>query len=391
MMKKNTAFLITSFLISGFLLTTFNGFSQEKKTASLFKNQTELIEARRLTQIPDAVSESSAIAVTTQNHIWSLNDAGNTNEIFCFDTTGNLLKEILITNATNIDWEDLTMDDQKRMYINDAGNNENDRKDLKIYRIPNPETIQGNVVQAEVIDFSLEDQVQFPPPGSNRNYDIEAIIWKNDSLYLFTKNRSEPQTGICKCYSLPAQPGNFTAKLVDAIFLGTTNKEARVTSADIDLNTGELLLLTETKIVSFTDYPANQFFDGDMTSYYFSNSVGQVEGVSFVENGNLYLTEEGPGKNGGYLYAVKWKNSSAVAETGFEKISLFPNPFKDKIIISLPPGLCVSLEVFDINGTIVFQNQDFDNHLNLEFLMPGIYFLQFVAGNQNCVRRVVKL
>lgn len=391
-MKKPKVLFLKKIICSALLLFALNGFSQDKISSSFqLKSTSELISARKITTIPDAISESSAIAVITPNRIWSVNDAGNTNEIFCFDTTGNLIKEMLISNAINIDWEDLTLDDEKRMYIGDAGNNDNDRRDLKIYRIPNPETVPGNVVQAEAINFTLEDQVQFPPPAGNRNYDIEAIIWKNDSLFLFTKNRCNPQTGICKLYSLPASPGTHTAKLKDAIFLGTTDKEARVTSADINLSTGELLLLTETKIVSFTDYPANRFFDSDMISYYFSNTVGQIEGVSFAENGRLYLTEEGTNNNGGYLYTVKWKNTNAISEQDFEKISLFPNPFTDEITIAVPFDKNQIIDIFDGNGNMVFQSRNIETQVNLGFLAPGIYFLRFTAGNQNFVRRIVKL
>ena len=352
-MKISLAFFLKIFLLPGFLVAILSGISQNTNPGFQTNDFRQLIAARKVTHIPNAISESSAIAVITPNHIWSLNDAGNTNEIFCFDTTGFMLKEVLVSNASNIDWEDLAVDNQNRMYINDAGNNMNNRHDLKILRIPDPDNLSGNVVQAEVINFTLEDQVQFPPPNSNFNYDIEAIIWKSDSLFLFTKNRCIPQTGICKLYSLPAQPGTYTAKLRDAIFLGTTDKEARVTSADINHLTGELLLLTETKIVSFTDYPGNRFFSGDMVSYYFSNTVGQIEGIAFADNERLYITEEGNDKSGGYLYEVKWKSTNAVQENLAEEFTVSPNPFLDKITIGHSFGKSFATEVFDVAGSLV--------------------------------------
>lgn len=390
-MNKYIVFQVIGFMLAVIFLTAFSGYSQSINAPLMVKNSLELVTARKVTQMPNALAESSGICFIASNHIWSLNDAGNTNELFCFDTAGFLLKEVLISNATNIDWEDMTVDNQKRVYIGDAGNNDNDRHDLKIYRIPNPENVQGNVVQAEVINFTLEDQVQFPPPGANRNYDIEAIVWKSDTLFLFTKNRCNPQTGICKMYSLPAQPGSHTAKLRDAIFLGTTDKEARVTSADINLSTGELLLLTETKIVSFAGYPGNRFFAGDMESYYFSNTVGQIEGISFAENGNLFLTEESNNKSGGWLYAVKWKNISSVEETGMTGITMFPNPFHEEITIDWPQADNVWAEVFDVAGKLVYQNQDGEKLLDLQFLDPGVYVVKITSGHQYFVQRMIKL
>jgi hypothetical protein len=236
-----------------------------------------VIDARPMAQLPSALSESSGLAIAGPNKLWSHNDAGNTNQLFCFDTAGILQRNLLIANASNVDWEDLAVDDQGSIYINDAGNNLNNRQDLKIYRIPNPETIAGDVTNAEVISFMFEDQYAFPPPAPERNFDIEAMVWKNDSLYLFTKNRSNPQSGLCKMYSLPAAPGFYVAKVRGSVFLGATNQETRVTSADLHPHTGELLLLTSTKIVSFTNYPGNDFFTGEMKEHYFANEMGKLK------------------------------------------------------------------------------------------------------------------
>ena len=273
--------------------------------AGTFKSMKN-ITARPVVQLPSVLTESSGMIVSNPNRIWSQNDSGNTNELFLFDTTGLLIRTLLISNATNVDWEDLASDNLNRVYINDAGNNNNDRTDLRIYRIPNPQTIPGNSVSAEIIHFSFEDQTQFPPPASNRNFDIEAIIWKSDSLFLFTKNRSNPQTGYCKMYKLPAQPGTHTALLIDSIYLGATNQEARVTSADINHQTGEVVLLTQTKIVSFVNYPGNRFFNGVVSENYFTASMGQIEAISFTGDNRLYITEEGSGSTAGFLYEVQW-------------------------------------------------------------------------------------
>jgi hypothetical protein len=273
--------------------------------ASTYKSLRD-INARPVTQLPPALVESSGISVRNPNRIWSHNDSGNTNELFLFDTTGTLIRTLLISNATNVDWEDLAVDTQNRIYINDAGNNNNDRTDLRIYRIPDPQTIPGSSVNAAIINFSFEDQTQFPPPPANRNFDIEAMIWKSDSLFLFTKNRSNPQTGYSKMYKLPAQPGTHTAILFDSVYLGATNLEARVTAADINHQTGEVVLLTQTKIVSFVNYPGNRFFDGIKSESYFVSSMGQIEAISFTGDGRIFITEEGSGSNAGFLYEVMW-------------------------------------------------------------------------------------
>jgi hypothetical protein len=271
--------------------------------ASTYRSVNDIF-ARPVVQLPSILIESSGIYVSGPNRIWLHNDSGHANELFLFDTTGILLRTLLISNATNVDWEDLAVDDLNRVYINDAGNN--NHTDLRIYRIPDPETIICDQVTAEIINFVFEDQTQFPPPPSNLDFDIEAIVWKSDSLFLFTKNRSNPQTGFCKMYKPPALPGTHTAMLVDSIFLGEINNEARVTAADIHRQTGELVLLTQAKIVSFINYSGNRFFEGIMSEYYSTVSMGQIESISFTGDGRIFITEEGLRNTPGFLYDVEW-------------------------------------------------------------------------------------
>jgi len=366
------------------------GFSQDQRLQHSSTFQDGTIDARALTKIPRLIKESSGISVSSANHIWSHNDAGNQNELYCFDTTGNLLRVLEILDATNVDWEDLTKDDQKRVYINDAGNNDNDRQNLRIYRIPDPETVAGNVTEAETIKFVLGDQFQFPPAANNMNYDIEAIFWKDDSLNLFSKNRSIPQNGMCKLYRLPAQPGTYTAKLIDTFFLGNNDKEARVTSADVNLATGEVLLLTETKVVSFTNYPGNRFFDGDVTFNHFSQQIGQVEGVAFVDNSRLFLTAEGSNNADGFLYEVLWENSSDIHETNPDKILIFPNPFTSSLTIEMPYEGDLMVEIIDIRGNLVYKNPDANRVIDLHHLRPGVYLLKLFYGNEFLIRCVIR-
>jgi hypothetical protein len=388
-MKKYST-MIASFLGVLILFFGINGFSQDFAIPSINTIYDGTIVARPITQIPHLIKESSGISVSGPNRIWSHNDAGNPNELYCFDTTGNLLRVLEILDATNVDWEDLTEDNQKRVYINDAGNNNNDRQNLRIYRIPDPQTVTGNVVEAEAIKFVLEDQFQFPPPANNMNYDIEAMFWKDDSLNLFTKNRSEPQSGICKLYRLPALPGTYTAKLIGAIQLGNSFKDAQVTSADVNLATGEVLLLTEKKIVSFTNYPGNRFFDGDITMNYFAEETGQVEGVAFVDNNRLFLTAEGNNNSGGYLYEVLWENSSAVNESGLDKVRIFPNPFINNLTIEMPYEGDLMVEIMDIQGNLVYKNPDADRLIDLHHLRPGVYILRLYYDNEILIRRIIK-
>lgn len=254
--------------------------------------------------VPIEIAESSGIAMTTSTKIWSHNDSGGKNELYCFDFKGNILRTITISNATNIDWEDMTVDDKKRIYIGDFGNNNNTRKDLVIYRIPDPESFSTNSVEAEAIQFVFEDQSSFPPDASQRNFDVEALVWKGDSLFMFTKDRSTPITGYTKLYKIAANPGVQVAKLAGKYYLGNTTTSARVTSADIDPESGDLALLTQERLIVFRNYTGNYFFNGKTTEYTFVPVPGQVEAINYAGNKKVYMTEEISSSNPGNLYQV---------------------------------------------------------------------------------------
>ena len=298
-MKKHT-YHLKAFIFIGFLFMLGCLKDERQKPSSRFLD----VDLNPLVRLPSVLYESSGIAITASGKIWSHNDSGNENKLYCFNLLGNLLRTITITNVTNNDWEDLAMDNQKRIYINDAGNNNSTRTNLAIYRIPDPETFIENTVNAEIINFSFEDQTAFPPPSNNRNFDVEAIVWHNDSIFMFTKDRSSPLTGFTKLYKIPANPGTHIAKLADAYYLGTTYASARVTAADIHPETGKLVLLVQERLIAFENYPGSRFFEGDKIEYMFTVLPGQAEAIVFSAHSKLYMTEEGAGSNTGYLYEI---------------------------------------------------------------------------------------
>ena len=64
------------------------------------------------------------------NGLWVLNDAGNNNNFYRIDPlNGEILQTVTITNAYNIDWEELTCSETD-LYIGDFGNNFGNRKNL---------------------------------------------------------------------------------------------------------------------------------------------------------------------------------------------------------------------------------------------------------------------
>ncbi|HPG33400.1 MAG: T9SS type A sorting domain-containing protein [Lentimicrobiaceae bacterium] len=365
-------------------------------TAQCQSQQTDerSVSLRHICRLPSVLTESSGIAIEGTNRIWSHEDSGNSNEIYCFDTTGTLLRTLTISNVHNIDWEDMAVDNEETWYLNDAGNNNNDRQNLAIYKIPSPETISGNSVNAQIISFTFEDQTSFPPPASNRNFDIEAIVWHNDSLFLFTKDRSTPFTGITKMYVLPDTPGTYTARLADTYHAGNTEETGRITSADINHHTGELILLTKTGLLSFTNYPGNRFFDGEMVRYNFTSMPGQNESIGFVSTTKLYMTEEGTGSTEGYLYELNLPVPQAIGNLQNKEklLSLYPNPATNQIKIVSLLNHSAFVQIKDLGGMILKQ-QLFSGELTLDIsqLKAGVYFVSVMNETTQVSKKILKL
>lgn len=235
----------------------------------------------KLASLPGAVGESSGVAVLPQEgHYLTHNDAGNEPYLYKLNKQGKLV-ETLKLDIKNVDWEDLAQDDTGNIYIADTGNNNNRRRDLVVYRMS-----LDNPQQAEVIQYTYEDQKEFPPSKKERNFDSEGLFWHNDNLYIITKDRGQGETA--NVYQIPAQPGNHKARLI-----GSYKTETEVTGADISPDGNTVALLSEEKIHLFRGFGSpDAFFEGNYDEVDIKGA-GQTEGIAFENNSTLIITSEG--------------------------------------------------------------------------------------------------
>lgn len=104
--------------------------------------------------------------------LWAHEDSGNKNKLYKTDPHTGKDEGVTIAGVENTDWEDITADKEGNLYIGDMGNNDNDRRDLAIYRVDaaNP----GKV--AYTVSFYYPEQKAFPPKRGERNFDCEAFL-----------------------------------------------------------------------------------------------------------------------------------------------------------------------------------------------------------------------
>lgn len=304
---------------------------------STFISYSQTISIVEKASLPTILIQSSGIEVVNKNYIWSHNDSSGNPELYSFDSTGTLLRTLKILNATNIDWEDMAQDVSGNFYIGDFGNNTHNRQDLKIYIIPDPATILVDSVIPQVINYTYSDQFAFPPADSLKNFDAEAMIAFQDSLYIFSKDWSNPYSGYTKLYKLPSAPGPYVAELIDSFYTGPgPTIPYSITSADISPDNTRLILLGYNKCWLFTNFTGNDFFSG--TSQLFNIPLSQKEAIGFITNDDLYVTDELVSTIGRKLYYMKiHPDPTALNEVKNEalNVNVFPNPFSEKITISI--------------------------------------------------------
>jgi len=259
-------------------------------------------------QLPKSLDESSAVEITSKSDlIWTLQDSGNEAEIYALDNSGNIKNTIAISNVKNNDWEDLTSDEDGNLYIGDFGNNDNDRKNLSIYKINAADLGKKEASASQTISFYYPEQSEFPPKKSNRVFDSESFFYFNNNFYIFTKNRSSKFDGTTQLYRVPNKPGNHAAILLGDFKTCGVYKRCAVTSADISPDGKKAVILTADKVFVFDDFKDDNFLSGKSTTIEL-NHFTQKEGICFKDDNTLFITDEKDKKTGGNLYQLRLKN-----------------------------------------------------------------------------------
>lgn len=227
----------------------------------------------------EEVTESSGLELTEDGNFWTHGDGGTPPVLYKIADSGKLLQVLEVPSTSNQDWEDLAKDEQGHLYIGDFGNNENKRKNLRIYRV------REDTRQVETISFTFADQKRFPPKKEDRNFDCEAFFYHRGHLYLFTKDRGKNE--LVKVYKLPAEPGSYQAAVIDSIQISTM-----ITAADISPDGSKMALLGYGNIYLFEVSGQDDFFSGKKYCIPFEKT-GQAEAIVFLDNTNFVFTNEG--------------------------------------------------------------------------------------------------
>jgi hypothetical protein len=332
-----------------------------------------LAYSQSLTEIctlSNEVNETSGLLLLNQKII-THNDSGGEAALYEIDSiTGSINRKVIIKNASNNDWEDICSDDEF-IYIGDFGNNSGSRTDLKIYRIPINEYLENpsNEANAEIIRFSYSDQSDFTPTFYTTNFDAEALIAYNDSLYIFTKNWSDVRSNV---YSVSKKPGTYQINKIDSF-----NAQALVTGAYYNAEYHTLVLTAynffAAYIIEISQFTSNQFSKGNIEKYSIQPQGSiQIESIAGLKSNHYYLTSEESTSGSSKLYRLKAKNL-ALATDLIQTLTpeIYPNPAKKQVNIQIEK--LDRIEIYDIHGKL--QKTVKEKKIDIANFETGIYFL----------------
>lgn len=302
-MTAKIRWFIFNFFILGVFSFSAYSYGHVYDTSKVIHVEDEGIHLKEIGSLPKVLKESSGLIYTKENHFWSHNDDGIP-ALYCLDSVGNLVKAVHL-NIKNDGWEDLTQDEKGNVYVGGFGNNKNDKKELRIYKIPDLENINAPITQPEIIRYTYGDQKEFPPSNAAKNFDVDAFIAFDNSLLLFTKNRTVPFTGYSKIYRLSQEQGAQTAEVIDSIFVGKgTMLNNWITGAALSPDKQTLALLFHDRIWLIQDFKNKKISQG--TIYQINlNHYSHKAGIAFKDNESIYIVDELEfGLIGGKLYVV---------------------------------------------------------------------------------------
>jgi hypothetical protein len=394
-LERKIIYLIFCILLSGSLRSqegctdpqanNFNANASQNDGSCIY-NQTSYSPLAVSNLTSPLLAENSGL-IRLNESLWVLNDGGNEASLYELDTLGNLLREVVVQGVENNDWESLA-ENELYVFIGDFGNNSGTRTNLSIIKIEKQALLEADAdsVLGVQMQFNYGDQVDFSGPSNGHNFDCEAFISLNDSLYLFSKNWAD---NAVKKYALPIDWEDIYVTLPSE----TYDIQGLVTGATVDKGSGNISLLAyydfgtgiySSFIYMLWDYSESHFFSGNKRRIDIGSmlNLGQTEGITLNSGYSGYFTSEEinsiitiPPKLFAFDFYEYFENQLVQnRETSLDLvISIFPNPIKRV----LHTDHKCQYEIYDWStGNILSSGICNDQGIDLSFLRPGFYFFR---------------
>jgi len=146
------------------------------------------------------IRESSGIAASRcqSNVLWTHNVSGDDAFIYALNFAGASLGTWKVTNAKNMDWEDIAAYKDKAgicyLYIGEIGNNKLKRPEHRVYRVREPIVVPANAdsTRKDPLPTSPADELQFKYPDFDQDAETLLVHPATAMIYVITKRVSGP-------------------------------------------------------------------------------------------------------------------------------------------------------------------------------------------------------
>ncbi len=373
-------------------------------------------------ELDPIVDETSGLAFIN-GRLWTHNDSDGEPKIYCIDTvSGQVIGSKVIAGVTNEDWEDLAKD-RTHLYIGNFGSASNNLQILRI-KIEDLENPDLDTLVPRIINFTYgnSDYPESDFSQTNTRFDCEAMIAKDDTIFLFSKNWIDHKTYL---YAIPNKANDFhTITPIDTLQL-----DYLVCGADYDYLSNTIALVGYTYDVSgsipdskpsitlLRNFEGNKFFTGTVETKEFTAMAvryNQMEGIAFRDYGRLWVTNE---KYTRRIINIKSRlrefritepqivndpdteptfpeepDENGIKDENINNQTTFPNPAHDSLTIRFDEP-CI-IEIFDEKGVSVleFRNENTgETTIDVSVLVPGNYILRLKTKDSSREYKFIKL
>ncbi len=223
-------------------------------------------------------------------HFWVHNDSGDEPIIFRVNDSLEIVQEVLVEGAQNIDWEDISISEyegESILFIGDIGDNLAARNTVAIYLVAEPELDETNVRIERKIELVYEDKA--------RDAELLLVDSRFNELVIATK-RDIPS----RIYSVSLDAIGSTASLTFEGELQLPNNPSweendlyRITGGDSSYK-GEIIIKNYQGVFYYTpatDRPLKDRLVNDIPIQLYYKPELQGEAITFDDNG-YWVTSE---------------------------------------------------------------------------------------------------
>jgi hypothetical protein len=237
------------------------------------------------------IPESSGLAVSrrTPGLIWSHNDSGNDEVLFALDAAGAVRARVRV-GARMRDWEDISAarcPSGDCLYLADIGDNRLTRRQVQIYRVPEPAAGDADTARPETFNATY-------PDGP---HNAEAMFVVDANVYIVTRDRVG---GVYRAAITPSAGRELALQRVGQLGL------AAVSDAETSRDGASVVVRTSHEAVLYRTADLQR---GASTPYLRIpiDGLGEPQGEGVALDGNvLYLSSEGrPWSRGGWLISLR--------------------------------------------------------------------------------------